>query len=177
MTNQKSKILQNILLTVFILIAALAIVNFLRKSSEEVIFNKNIITDIKSSTRLPIVQGTLNGHKAYFLLDTGASVSILDLNQSKKYGFKSQGTSNDAIAGYGGVDTQIHEVSNVKVIIGDIPMVSGFNGKDIGYIVSGIQNITGYKVVGILGNNNISSAGFILDFNQSKIFLNEKSTD
>ena len=122
---------------------------------------------------LPIVQGELNGRKTYFLLDTGASVSILDLKESAKYNVKQDGTSDVSIGGYGGVTSNITNLKNVKVTLGVEELKKEFTGKDIGYIIKGVSSNTGLPIVGIIGNNNISSSEFILDF-ENNLLLKRK---
>ena len=118
---------------------------------------------------LPIVPGTLNGSKVYFLLDTGASISILDLKESSRFGVK-QGSIDDLqIGGYGGVTSNITKLENVDIRLGTEIMTQDFKGKDIQYLIKGISQNTGVSIVGIIGNNNISSSNLILDFETDNI--------
>src|SRR5215813_12828830 len=55
--------------------------------------------DIDTSCNVCIVSGELNGKKTYFLIDTGAGITTLDLNQSKYYGF-SYTISNVEVGGF-----------------------------------------------------------------------------
>lgn len=118
---------------------------------------------------LPMVEGTLNGKKAYFLLDTGASVSILDLKASSMYGVNDLGEDDIPISGYGGTSTGVSRLSNVDVKLGNLKSVDKFLGKDIGYLIKTIKNATGYQIVGIIGNNNIAGDNMILDFENNMI--------
>ena len=122
---------------------------------------------------LPIVEGKLNGKLAYFLLDTGASISILDLKESARYRVNKGNISDIGIGGYGGITSDVTELKNVKVTLGQETLKKDFSGKDIGYLVVAIKNITGYSVVGIIGNNNISYSNFILYF-ENNLLLKRK---
>ena len=121
------------------------------------------------SDYLPIVEGTLNGKKCYFLLDTGASISVLDTTQIAKYGVKTVSKDDMTIGGYGGVSSDIMTLSNVNVFLSNEKLNKEFLGKDISYLIKPIRNNTGYTVVGIIGNNNISSEKFIIDFKNKVI--------
>lgn len=118
---------------------------------------------------LPIVAGTLNGSKVYFLLDTGASISILDLKQSSRFGVK-QGLLEDLqIGGYGGVTSNITRLENVDIRLGTEIMTQDFKGKDIQYLIKAIYQNTGVSILGIIGNDNISNSNLILDFETNNI--------
>lgn len=118
---------------------------------------------------LPIVEGTLNGKKAYFLLDTGASLSILDLKSAANYNVRIGITEDMGIGGYGGVTSDVSELQNVDLRLGSERMKDNFSGKDIQYLIQAIRKITGYTIVGIIGNNNITESKLILDFENNVI--------
>ena len=61
----------------------------------------------ESEKRL-IVEGLVNGKKAYFLIDTGASVGIIDHDQRKNYDLVVGRRYNGTIIGAGG------EMRNVR---------------------------------------------------------------
>lgn len=124
---------------------------------------------ILSRDFLPIVEGTLNGKRAFFLLDTGASVSILDLKSSTNYNVKIGNIEDIGIGGYGGVTSDVNNLSNVNLMLGTERMKDDFSGKDIQYLVQAIRKNTGYTIVGIIGNNNITESRLILDFENNVI--------
>ena len=123
---------------------------------------------------LPIVSGTLNGGEVNFLLDTGASISILDIQEATKHGVRKGQTSDLEIGGYGGVTSDILELKNVSVKLGNENMTQDFKGKDIQYLIKGIRGATGLSIVGIIGNDNISSSNLILDFETNNILKRNK---
>lgn len=118
---------------------------------------------------LPIVEGTLNGKKAFFLLDTGASLSILDLKSAANYNVRIGITEDMGIGGYGGVTSDVSSLSNVDLRLGSERMKDNFSGKDIQYLIQAIRKNTGHSIVGIIGNNNIIASNLILDFENNVI--------
>ena len=118
---------------------------------------------------LPIVKGTVNGKAAYFILDSGASVSILDYNQLSDYNIKSVGVSDVGVVGYGGSDFKSYDIDNPTIFMGNERMGQDFNARDIKTIVNTVSKNSKYKIIGIIGNNNISSSKLILDFKNNKI--------
>lgn len=135
-----------------------------KKENSEEYEHKIIVSDF-----LPIVEGTLNGKKVFFLLDTGASVSMLDETQANKYGFFTKKGEDISIGGYGGVTTEVSEVSKAEIYLGSEKLNKSFLGKDIGYLIKAIHSNTGYSIVGIVGNDNISSERFVIDFKNKVI--------
>lgn len=122
---------------------------------------------------LPIVEGNLNGRKANFLLDTGASISILDLKEAKKYGVVVGGTIDMNVGGYGGVTNDLNSLTNVNLFLGSEQMKDKFDGKDIEYLIKAIKSNTGVSIIGIIGNNNITSSNLILDFETNNLLKRE----
>lgn len=139
------------------------------KSTKEVSDTFTYSHDIESSRYIPIVKGTLNGKVAYFILDTGATVSIFDEKEARKYGVVMNTNSNTSIGGYGGVTTEAYEVSNYEIQLGKLKIKDRFLGRDITDIINAVHNNTGYKAVGIIGQNNIYPNKLILDFQTSTI--------
>lgn len=143
---------------------------------KEVVVSNDFVYSHKILQRdfLPIVEGTLNDKTAYFLLDTGASLSILDLKKSSEYGVKIGNTEDVGIGGYGGVTSDINELQNVNLRLGTEYMDGKFSGKDIQYLIRGVRDNTGFEIVGIIGNNNIAGSNLILDFENDVILKRSK---
>lgn len=57
---------------------------------------------ISESDKRLIVQGTLNGKKAYMLIDTGASAGIIHKSNVKKYGLNENKNHSVNMVGAGG---------------------------------------------------------------------------
>lgn len=161
------------LMTIFLLLIAptMLLMNLGNcKEKSDTLHGENFITNIVDYKRLPLVEGTLNGQTVYFILDTGATVSILDNEQLKNYNVINKGLSEDYVVGYGGVDSESYELGNVNILVGkNLSLTEPFQGKNIKTIVSTVRSFSGKKIVGIIGNNNISSNKLILDFNKGII--------
>lgn len=126
------------------------------------------VANITNTSTIPIVKGTLNNKPAYFILDTGASISILDTKQIKSYGVNAVG-EGVLVIGYGGADSPTFELEFVNVHMGTLSLNADFHGKDISNIVSVVKKISGKNIVGIIGNNNISRSRLVLDFNKNLV--------
>ena len=116
-----------------------------------------------------IIEGTVNGEPAKFLVDTGASVGMFDSNQKISFGLAKGRKYNGTIIGAGGrmknvfhCDTFLH----IREII--IPQ---FLLADIGNVVESIERDTGIKILGIISLPQMKMVGMGIDANDNLIIL------
>src|SRR5688500_9835416 len=64
---------------------------------------------------IPVLEGKLNGKRALFIIDTGASVSILNKSESQKFGFRFIDSAGDQVAGLGGGRSPMNKAVNCEV--------------------------------------------------------------
>jgi hypothetical protein len=124
-----------------------------------------------SVDKVPIVKGKLNGKDAYFIIDSGASVSILDENRSAHYDFI-VGESEEDIVGYGGTSSP-KETDNVDVEVGGIDFNGEYQSQDITGIVDVVWNNGGIQISGIIGSNIMKRVGLIIDFGSNSLYINK----
>jgi hypothetical protein len=122
----------------------------------------------ESEKRL-IVQGTVNGKIAYFLIDSGASVGMMDYDQRKDYDLAVGRRFNGTIIGAGG------EMRNVKhcdtfVHIED-RVIPQFLLADISDVVKSIRRETGVEILGIISLPQMKLVGIGIDANDNEIIL------
>lgn len=150
---------------------AAAIISLLLLSceSKDRSFEGDNKVSITSFNKLPVVQGTLNGKKAYFILDSGASISVIDVNQQKDYGFFIEDT-NEQAAGYGG-NAYFYSAKGVILNIGGVNFYTDFKAQDLSVIVNVMSTQEGVKVSGIVGADIMKINKFILNFSDNSISL------
>lgn len=128
------------------------------------------MTEIKSkSDKRLIVEGLVNDQVAYFLMDTGASVSLIDKNQRKDYDLLVGGKYNGSIIGAGGSVGTTH-ICNTFVNIGG-KLFAQFLLTDIESIVDSIEHETGIRILGIIGLPQMKFNGIIIDINDDMIII------
>ena len=139
-----------------IIIVLFSLINLscLESSEREIPFYDN--------SKVPIIEGILNGKKAYFIVDSGASISILDINQSREYSFNCLDLEN-TVVGFGGKSTY-YTLSNVNVDLKLIPTISEFKGNDLKLLVKTIDKHTNVKIVGILGSDIFKKNEIQIDY-------------
>lgn len=125
---------------------------------------------IKSiSDKRLIVEGVVNGKAANFLVDTGASLALMDYDQRKKYELSVGKSYHGTIVGAGG------EMRNVKycntfVNLED-KVIPQFLLADIGDVVKSIKRETGVEVLGIISLPQMKMVGMGIDANDNLIIL------
>ncbi len=126
-----------------------------------------------SNVKVPVVEGTLNGKKAFFIIDSGASVSVLDEKQSNRYGYHiDEGFfENSTIAGYGGTSSVSAAAVGVDLVIGNKELSTDYRSKDISEVVNVIKQNTGVTITGIIGSDIMKSYKFVLDYSSNSVYI------
>ncbi|MCG8321386.1 MAG: aspartyl protease family protein [Cytophagales bacterium] len=142
------------------IIIGLLLVNFTTLAQHPKILE---IVNLKSK---PIVKGVLNGKTAYFLLDTGSDLTILDTGSARKYGYKIiQGRSRAMmIEGLGGSYRDFKRAIGLKLFMDESLIYTHFFAFDLTNIISSLHANTGMKVVGIIGSDVMRKHGFKIDY-------------
>jgi hypothetical protein len=122
----------------------------------------------KSDKRL-IVEGTLNDKVAYFLVDSGASVGLIDDTKTKKYNLSVGRKYGGTLVGAGGTMYDVRCCNTFANIGGRI--IPQFLIADIESVVSSIKRETGIEIVGIISLPQMKLAGMNIDANSDMIIL------
>lgn len=122
----------------------------------------------ESVNKLPIVLGTLNGKKAYYILDSGASISVLDDSQKGSYGFGSIKSGDYSAVGYGGV-AQFYDAYRAVGEIGGVVLDVRFKSQNLFHLTSVIRSSTGYGIVGIIGSDFFRKHGGVIDYGRNEL--------
>ena len=122
----------------------------------------------KSDKRL-IVEGLVNGKAAHFLVDTGASVALMDYGQGREYELSVGRKFPGEVVGAGGEMKGVR-YCNTFAYIGGRP-VSQFLLADIGHVVKSIRNETGIEILGIISLPQMKFCGIQIDANDNLIIM------
>lgn len=122
----------------------------------------------KSSKRL-IIEGQVNGKDAYFLIDTGASVAILDDNQSRRYGLEKGRKFPSPVVGAGGEMKDVYYCTTMVDYFGK--KIPQFLMADLKHVVKSVENETGLKILGIVSLPQMRIAGLGIDANDNEIII------
>lgn len=116
-----------------------------------------------------IVDCVINNIHAYFLIDTGASVGLIDDTNSKRYGLVKGRRYNGTLIGAGG-DIQTNYICNSVVNFGG-KQITQFIMTNLSTIKDSIKKETGYDILGIIGLPQMKVIGMQVDTNDSLIII------
>lgn len=116
-----------------------------------------------------IIEGLVNGKEAYFLVDTGASVGMMDYGKRYDYDLKVGRRYGGTLMGAGG------EMRNVRhcdtfLHVGD-KVVPQFLLADISGVVESIKRETGIEILGIISLPQCKLANLSIDCNDNLIII------
>lgn len=121
-------------------------------------------------SEIPVIEGRINGKQAYFIVDTGASCSILNESRSQQFGFTFKNrNAADLVTGLGG-EAVISLVYNCQIELGPLKIRSiTFHAKPIDYLTRLIHNNEKIDVAGIIGSDILNRYDIIIDFGANAI--------
>ena len=124
---------------------------------------------VSQSDKRLIVEGLVNGKAAYFLIDTGASVGLMDYSRRKKYDLAVGNRYHGTLVGAGG---ELHNVKicNTFVELGN-KKIPQFLLADIDSVVDSIRKETGIEILGIIGLQQMKICGIQIDTNDNLIMI------
>ena len=104
-----------------------------------------------------IIQALINGKSGNLLIDTGASISLINSNVVKKYNIKLGSVFNGSVINASGDSMEIRHTQNLIVDIEGIHICQ-FYATDLTNIISSIKKETDIDICGIIGLAQIKSS-------------------
>lgn len=123
---------------------------------------------VSLSDKRLIMEATLNGKAARFLLDTGATVGLLSDGAVRKYRLMQGKKFPKPLVGAGGEFTA-HYCLTFAYVEGK--PISQFLIADIDNIIRSIRQETGIEIVGIISLPQMKQAGIQIDANDNLIII------
>lgn len=125
---------------------------------------------IKSlSDKRLIIPAKLNGKQANFLIDTGASVGLIDRSQVKPYQLSVGRSYPGTLVGAGGEMRDVRYCNTQAELSGKA--VPQFLIADISAVVRSIRRETGVEIAGIISLPQMKMAGMQVDANDNLIII------
>lgn len=118
-----------------------------------------------------IVEAKINGEAACFLIDTGASVGMIDYCQRNDYGLKVGRKYGGTIIGAGGRMKNVSHCDTFVELKGKT--IPQFLFADISSVVESIERETGVKILGIIALPQMKWAGINIDTNSGEVWLED----
>lgn len=123
--------------------------------------------------RIPVIEARLNGKPARFIIDTGASVSILNAGEAAFYGFEvfNQEDAGVDVAGFSGI-SRIQSTGRCIIEIGDLKITHlRFKSRDMHDFAAVLYPSGEARVAGILGGDLLAYYQMRIDFVDRKVFF------
>ena len=120
----------------------------------------------------PIVRGTINGKRAFLLLDTGADVSIIHSNAAKRLGFSCHtrtSLNGFQIAGLGTSMKGLVSVYDMDLRVGSQTIRADYIALDLSGLIRSLNSGSSVKINGILGSEALKRYGFVIDYNRREV--------
>lgn len=116
-----------------------------------------------------IIEGRVNDKTAYFLIDTGASLALMDYDQRKQYDLEVGKRFNGSVVGAGG---EMRDVRYCNTFVNiENKVIPQFLLADISSVVESIQRETGIEILGIISLPQMKMCGISLDCNDNLIII------
>lgn len=129
---------------------------------------QNYTLPIRESKGIVYVTLTLNEKPANFMLDTGASISVLDYNQAESYAFGVAGM-NGTIVGTGGASSR-YAVNSYRLTIDDTKLGVMFYAMNADHIFNAHKKA---KIVGLLGTQFFKFNNVTIDYASMTMTINK----
>ena len=134
---------------------------------------------IVSMAGKPIVSANLNGKEAFFLLDTGSDLSIMNTQSAHGYRYAVRELPDIwAIhsINLNGETRRMQAVDSAKLFLGQTRIRTRWYGTDISALARSIRKKTGIEIVGIIGSDVMKKYGFQIDFASQVVHFQEPGT-
>jgi len=127
--------------------------------------------DIICLKKVPIIKVQLNGETAYFILDSGSDVSLLNTEEASHFDFSLSNRAPKGIKGFSGERQAVHKVSEANVQLNDYKLQVEFYATDLTHLVKSLLARTEIKVTGIIGMDLMRAYGFEIDYGNKILHL------
>lgn len=114
-----------------------------------------------------IINATINGYEAPFLVDTGATVGLIDRNRINEFRINQGPKYNGTLVGAGGKLRGVRYCYSLAVV--GNTTVGQFLLADIDDVVESIKEQTGIQILGIMSLQQIKDSKMIIDAKHNEI--------
>lgn len=115
---------------------------------------------------IPVAQAKVNGRSAYFIIDTGASVSIINQTEARRFGLTLHQISalERRIAGFGGTSSLQYAGRCSLELGGKLLENVDFSANDMSLFVNAIYEREKIRIAGIIGSDVLFRLGLRIDY-------------
>ena len=134
------------------------------KMSAASLTSEPYIIPIVCLDKVPIIEVQLNGLPAYFILDSGSDISVLNLADADRYLFTTKQIATRDLKGFSGGRQGIFSVKSAELVLSSYQINSSFYTTDLDHLVQTLEKSTSITVNGIIGLDIMKEYGFEIDY-------------
>ncbi len=137
--------------------------------------NERLIPFHTIGEKIPVVPGQLNGKFAWFIVDTGASITMLNAAEANYYKIQTQGVRQGLteLSGLSSVVMDLRWKSFCSIQIGDLEFQHNvFIAKEMDALFTMIGNREGKRIAGIIGSDLLARFSMSLDYGRRTLSFN-----
>jgi len=127
--------------------------------------------DIICLKKVPIIEVQLNGKTAYFILDSGSDISLVNNKELTKYAFSLKKRATKDLKGISGERKAIYEILDLHFQAAGQLLETTFYAADLSPLVGSLLKSTQIRVSGIIGMDLMKAYGFEIDYRNKKLYL------
>jgi predicted aspartyl protease len=118
---------------------------------------------------LVVVPLTLNGHVAYFLVDCGSEMTILEQSTADAFGFSIDDSEDAANIDWSGHSVAVNNAKYATIQIGDIKAGTDIKVANIRALLGAISGRVKANIVGIVGADTLKKYHLVIDYSNNTI--------
>jgi hypothetical protein len=121
----------------------------------------------------PVVEVTLNGRPATFMLDTGSDLTLVDASAARSFGFKLHDVAGNGgkVAGIGGQKQSIQLATQVDLKVGGKSIFASFAGTRLSHMNAYFHTKGKKPLIGIIGADAMQLYGFVIDYESNTVLF------
>jgi hypothetical protein len=124
---------------------------------------------------IPVIEGKINGKRAFFIVDTGASCSLLNEAAAHRYGFKYRARSEEQVIGLNG-QAKINLAFDYQIQLGPVNLKQAvFRTRHLSELANIIRVNDHIDIAGIIGADILKRYGMVVDFNSNTVFFHPRN--
>ena len=132
-------------------------------------FSQNLIPEntvrFVTVNNIPAINLNINGKNAFFLIDTGASNSLIDIDSAKEYNFICENLHKKTITSVGSSIIKIYKTENIKAYYNEIVFDIEFKAMDLTHLKNNMS------VLGVIGADWLNKNNIIIDYKRKILWL------
>ena len=119
----------------------------------------------------PIVEVSINGKKAWALLDTGTDFTIINSGSKKRLSFETYAYKNDKykVAVIGDQSLQFEVAGKLDLMLGNSRLYGAILSCNMSNVVNSIKDKTGKHISMIIGLNMMKHHNFVIDLGEGTV--------